>query len=296
VLIDNTRISQCCNPGFHAQETMPTVVTGPSGGVIRNNLLPAYGGAHWAERDFGYRDVAGDPTFVVMADRMRRGGANVTYQWTMHTDARNAFTTDGAAFRLAAPTGGAILNGATTESHGTAVVYGQPWDAARYNATAPYVHNIVKSTTLSQRDFDHLAVLGISRAGQPEVAVTRQVATGGSLLRATWGAGSELLVAGRNQEAVSLSSARLVTDAKLAMVTPGKGETSMVAGTSVVVDGRTYVSMTGGAGAVVVGGDAVEAKGPAGATYRVFAPQAITTVRVNGVPVPFQRVGDDLTF
>jgi hypothetical protein len=220
----------------------------------------------------------------------------VTYQWTMHSDIRNLFSTDGTAFRLEAPSG-AVLTGATGDANGATAVYGEPWDATRYNATAPLVHNIVKSTTLQQQDFDHLAVLGVTEPGGPEVAVGRVAATGGTVLAASW-PGSEVLVASKAHEASSVASARLSTDAAMAMamVGVGTGETTLVDGSSLVADGRTHATITGGRGSVVVGGSTVEASGPAGATFRVHAPQAIDAVTLNGTAVTFGREGDEIVF
>jgi aspartate 1-decarboxylase len=84
------------------------------------------------------------------------------------------------------------------------------------------------------------------------------------------------------------------TDAQFAKFTREAGETVIQGGTRLSSSGRDYVSVSGAPATVIVSGDQVQASGDAANTYRVFAPQNIASVLVNGAPVATCRNGSYL--
>jgi hypothetical protein len=87
---------------------------------------------------------------------------------------------------------------------------------------------------------------------------------------------------------------RVRTDAEIAKFTQGAGETVIRGGTRLSSGGRQYISVSGTAATVTVSGDEVQAFGDSDNTYRVFAPQNISSVLVNGAPVQTCRHGNYL--
>jgi hypothetical protein len=86
------------------------------------------------------------------------------------------------------------------------------------------------------------------------------------------------------------------TDAEMAKLTVGAGDTVLRGGKRLVALGRDYVAVTGAPATVTVSGDRVTATGPATNAYRVFAPSHIARVTVNGTAVGSCREGSYLTF
>ena len=84
--------------------------------------------------------------------------------------------------------------------------------------------------------------------------------------------------------------------ASFAKFARGGGETIVRAGRRLTADGRDYVRVTGINATTIVGGDQAEASGDAANRYRVFAPQPIGSVRVNGAPAPWCREAQYIVF
>jgi hypothetical protein len=110
--------------------------------------------------------------------------------------------------------------------------------------------------------------------------------------RSTWRATQDVIV--RKLAAAREVTGQVKTDADIAKFTRDAGETVIQRGTRLSSGRRDYISVSGSAATVTVSGDQVQASGSSENTYRVFAPQTVTSVLVNGAPVATCRDGSYL--
>jgi hypothetical protein len=151
---------------------------------------------------------------------------------------------------------------------------------------------VIYTSTPRQRAFDHLAVIALTPAGaEPATTQTLRV-RGANAMSVTWRGRQDVIV--RRLAGAHRVTGSVKTDASIAKFTSNAGETVIRGGTQLSSDGREYISVSGTAATVTVSGDEVQALGDGDNVYRVFAPQNISSVLVNGVPAPTCRHGNYL--
>jgi hypothetical protein len=149
---------------------------------------------------------------------------------------------------------------------------------------------VVYTTTPSQLAFDHLAVMALTPAGSDPAQTQTLRTPGANAIEVTWHGRQDVIV--RRLAGARRVVGRVRTDADIAKFTQDAGETVMRGGTRLSSGGRDYISVSGTAATVAVSGDEVQAWGDGANVYRVFAPQTIASVFVNGTSVPACRHGD----
>jgi hypothetical protein len=151
---------------------------------------------------------------------------------------------------------------------------------------------VIYTTTPRQLALDHLAVMALTPAGaEPATTQTLRI-PGANAISVTWRGRQDVIV--RRLAAARQVIGRVRTDAEIAKLTEGAGETIIRGGTRLSSGARAYISVSGTAATVTVSGDEVQAFGDSDNTYRVFAPQKISSVLVNGAPVQTCRDGNYL--
>jgi hypothetical protein len=210
----------------------------------------------------------------------------------MLSDQRNRVTATGSSFTIVAPNG-STLAGRTAA--GTEPVV-QTRTQTLNNPTVDIGSKVpvVYTTTPPQRAFDQLAVLALTPAGaEPAVTETIRV-VGGNAIGLTWRGVQDVIV--RRRSTAGGVTGPISTDAEIAKFTRDAGETVMRGGTRLADGSRQYVDVSGTAATVTVSGDEVAAAGDPANGYRVFAPQTISSVAVNGAAAPSCREGSYLQF
>jgi hypothetical protein len=306
VVIDGHRATQTLYSRYWRRTTIDGFVDAAHLSLAHANLRYAYSDRPgerldppYAGRDHLFTRAPGRPVIVAVADQLQRDRSPTSphaYTWQMLTDGRNRVETAGSAFTITAPNG-ATLAGRAAAGGGTSPdrpvrtrthVLGNP--TIDIGSAVP----IVYTTTPRQRAFDHLAVMALTPAGAEPARTETLRVTGGDAVGVTW-RGVEDVVVHRRAAADSVTGP-VATDAEIAKFTREAGETVVRHGTRLESAGRDYVSVTGAAATVTVSGREVSATGSPENRYRVFAPQVVTSVLVNGAPAPFCRDGAYLLF
>jgi hypothetical protein len=284
--------------------TIDSFVNAPNLSLAHADLRYAYGrdasGAFLspsAGRDHLFSRVPGRPVIVGITDQVQRDQADHVYRWQMLTNNDNVVSTDGTGFTITHGVGGPTLVGRVTA--GGSAARDLPIQLRAIVNTASgdeqgHVYPVVYTETVAQRTMDQLAVLALTPAGeQPAVTEAIRVA-GGNAVGVTWKGVQDVIV--RRLKTAAAGSGPVETDGASAKCTRGAGETVLRAGTTLAATGVDYVTVTGSASTVTVSGGEVAATGAAGNAYRVFAPQPIASVTVNGTTVSSCLDGDYLTF
>lgn len=292
VLVNNTRYTQT-DTGW-AGQTIDGYVDMPNFTWSHADLRHAYVNPTppYAQRDHFLVRAPGRPAILAVTDHLDRGYSAV-YTWQLHTDYRNSVGVLESAFTMRAPSG-ATVTGRTARAGGepTVLVRADAWPTTPDGTVAaPEIY----TETPNQRTLDHLAVMAVTRPGEREATTTTLAVQGGNAIVVGWN-GLTDLVAARHAAASRIVSPLLDTDGSFVALTEDRGEALLVGGTELVFRNRTYVQVSGGAATVAVSGDRVQAAGPSGASYRVFSPQPIASVTVNGAAVSSCRDGEDLRF
>lgn len=110
----------------------------------------------------------------------------------------------------------------------------------------------------------------------------------------TWDGVSDVVVQ-RLVDADAVTGA-VATNGTFAKFTRGGGETIVRDVTRLSADGRDYVTVTGSDATTIVGGDQAQGTGDGANRYRVFAPQPIRSVLVNGSPAAWCREAQEVVF
>jgi hypothetical protein len=250
------------------------------------------------QRDWLFTHVPGRPVRLVMLDRLAKDAAPHSYNWQMHTSAQNVVSVQGSGFTIAAPSG-AVLTGITARN-GDAVAS----TAATFTAQ-PFLPNAFSRpsahTLLTQRDpapavrYEGLAQLAITRPGEVPAPGQRLDVVGGNAVQSTFQGRRDVTVS-RLIGASAVTGSGISTDGDVANLTEERGESLLVDGSHLSAFGREYVRVTGGRGTVAVSAVTASASGTPGAVYRVFAPQELLVVSVNGQPARTERDGDYVSF
>jgi hypothetical protein len=304
VVVDGARATQTTYSRYWRGTTIDSFVNAPSLSLAHADLRYAYSAdpnaqfdAPYAGRDHLLLRTPGRPVVVAIADQLQRdrsAASRHSYTWQMLSDKQNRVQTAGPAFTITAANGSALV--ARTAAAGNAdadpvvqtrtQILGNP--SMDFGSPQPVIY----TTTPSQLAFDHLAVMALTPAGA-EPATSQTLRTlGANAISVTWRGRQDVIV--RRLAGARRVIGRVRTDAEIAKFTPGAGETVIRGGTRLSSGGRDYMSVSGTAATVTVSGDEVQAFGDSDNTYRVFAPQKISSVLVNGAPVPACRDGNYL--
>jgi hypothetical protein len=302
VVVDGERATQSPSLRYWRGPTIDSFVNAPSLSLAHADLRYAYSAAPNAKLDPPYagRDhllarTPGRPIVVAIADQLQRDRsrkARHSYTWQMLSHQDNRVETGGSAFTIVAPNG-ATLAGRTAADPDPIV---QTRTQILNNPTLDIGSHepVVFTTTAPQPAFDHLAVMALTPAGaEPATTQTLRV-LGGNAIAVTWRGDQDVIV--RKRAGARAVSGVVSTDAEFAKFSRDAGETVIRGGTRLFDGGIQYVEVSGTAATVTVSGDQVGAAGDAANRYRVFAPQVVSSVVVNGAAVPACRDGSYLRF
>jgi len=305
VVVDGARATQSTNMRYWRGTTIDGFVNAANLSLAHADLRYAYSAdpnagfdPPRAGRDHLLTRTPGRPVIVAVADQLQRDRAPASrhsYTWQMLSDPRNRIATAGSAFTITAPNGSTLAGRTASGGPG-----GDPLLQTRTqvlnNPTIDIGSSVpvLFSTTPRQRAFDHLAVMALTPAGsEPATTQTLRV-SGGDAIGVAWRGAEDVVV--RRRAAAGSVTGPVTTDAEIAKFSRDAGETVIRRGTRLQSGGREYVRVTGTAATVIVSGGEVRATGSAGNRYRVFAPQEISSVVVNGAGVPPCRAGGYLVF
>jgi hypothetical protein len=251
-----------------------------------------------ANRDWLFTHAPGQPVLLVIGDQLNRDGGQHNYNWQLHTNANNAVALHANGFTITSPSG-AVLNGLTTRNgdllQSTRSVFeDQPFEGSTFDR--PVAHQLLLQLDYVKHEYhDELAVMALTPAGAVPAVVQRIDVPGGNGIEVTRGGVGTMIVKALTGVGSFGGSGVALTGA-LGYAVQGMGECLLRQGSRLFAYGVDYVTVTGGTATVANSGGQVQATGTAGASYKVYAPGAVTTVTVNGVAVPWTRSGDYITF
>ncbi len=305
VVVDGARATQSTNMRYWRGTTIDSFVNAANLSLAHADLRYAYSAdpnagfdPPRAGRDHLLTRTPGRPVIVAVADQLQRDRAPASrhsYTWQMLSDPRNRIATVGSAFTITAPNGSTLAGRTAAGGPG-----GDPLLQTRTQVlNNPTIDigssaSVLFTTTPRQRAFDHLAVMALTPAGSEPATTQTLPVTGGDAIGVSWRGGEDVVV--RRRAAARSVTGAVTTDAEIAKFSRDAGETVIRRGTRLQSGGRDYVRVTGTAATVTVSGGEVRATGSTGNRYRVFAPQEISSVLVNGAGAPACRAGGDLVF
>jgi hypothetical protein len=306
VVVDDQRATQSANLRYWRGRTIDGFVNAPNLSLSHADLRYAYSDdpnkqldPPYAGRDHLLLRAPGRPVVVAIADQLQRDrsrSSRHTYTWQMLSDERNRVETAGSAFTIVAPNGSTLAGRTAAGARSDEDPVVQTRTQVLNNPTVDIgAHEpVVYTTTAPQSAFDHLAVMAVTPAGsEPATTQTLRV-LGGNAIAVTWRGGQDVIV--RKRAGARTVSGVVSTDADVAACSRHAAETVISGGTRLVDGGIQYVDVSGTAATVTVSGDQVGAAGDAANRYRVFAPQVVSSVVVNGAAVPACRDGSYLRF
>jgi hypothetical protein len=302
VVVDGQRATQSANLRYWRGPTIDGFVNAPNLSLAHADLRYAYSAdpnvqldPPYAGRDHVLSRAPGRPVIVAIADELQRDRSSSSrhaYTWQMLSDERNRVEVAGPAFSIVAPNGSTLVGRTAAGTDPVVRTRTQTLNnpTVDIGARVPVVY----TTTAPRLAFDHLAVMALTPPGsEPATTETIRV-TGGNAVGVTWRGVQDVIV--RRHAAARGVTGPVSTDAEIAKFTRDAGETVIRGGTRLADDSRQYVNVSGTAATVAVSGDQVVAEGGAANGYRVFAPQTISSVVVNGAAVPACREGSYLRF
>ena len=134
--------------------------------------------------------------------------------------------------------------------------------------------------------------MALTPAGSEPVGTETIRVPGGNAIGVTWRGTQDVIV--RKLVAAREVTGRVKTRRRHREVHPRRRGDGHPGRNAICSEGRDYVSVSGSAATVTVSGDQVRALGDGDNTYRVFAPQNIASVLVNGAPASTCRDGSYL--
>jgi hypothetical protein len=304
VVVDGKRATQSANLRYWRGPTIDSFVNAPNLSLAHADLRYAYStdpnarlDPPYAGRDHLLVRTPGRPVIVGIADQLQRDRSATsrhTYTWQMLSDTRNSVMTAGSAFTLVAPNGSTLVGRTATGAGAEPVVATRTQILNNPTADIGSQEPVVYTTTPPRLAFDHLAVMALTPSGTEPATTETIPLVGGTAIGVTWRGVEDLVV--RRRAAARTVDGRVSTDAEIAKFTRGAGETVISGGTHLADGGIQYVDVSGTAATVTVSGDQVGAAGDAANRYRVFAPQVVSSVVVNGAAVAACRDGSYLRF
>jgi hypothetical protein len=284
--------------------TIDRFVNAPNLSLAHGDTRYAYGHnasggflSPYAGRDHLFSRVPGRPVLVGITDQLQRDTAPHAYRWQLITNNDNTVTPSGTGFTITQGVTGPTLVGRVAAGGSAATDLPMQVSALPVRTSGDdegKIYPVVYTETPKQLAMDQLAVIALTPAGEaPAVTETLRV-QGGNAVGVTWMGVQDVVV--RKLRTAAAVSGPVETDAAIAKLTRGAGETVVRGGTRLASDGRDYVTVTGTAATVTVSGNEVSATGAATNTYRVFAPQPVVKATANDAPVGWCRDGDYLAF
>jgi hypothetical protein len=280
------------------RQTIDSYVNAPNLTLTHADLGYAYEFASpYAGRDDFFSRVPGRPVLVGITDHIQRDANPHRYRWQMLTNNDNHVVPSGSGFTITAPNG-ATLVGRTAAGGSEAQDPLVRTDIRLLrNPTDDIgkVMPVVYTETHPQLTMDHLAVMALTPAGEHPATTETIRVSGGNAIGVTWEGVQDVLV--RRLVGAATVTGPVESDAEVAKFTRDGGETVIRAGRRLIGFGREYVSVSGTPATVTVSGTRVAATSSGvNNRYRVFVPQQIDALTVNGVPVSSCRKGDYLSF
>jgi hypothetical protein len=301
VVVDRERETQSPNLRYWRETTIDSFVNAPNLSLAHADLRYAYSAdpnaqldPPYAGRDHLFSRIPGRPVIVAVADQLQRDRSTKSrhdYTWQMLSDKQNRIELNGSAFTITASNGSTLVGLTAAGDRTDADPVMQTRTLTLQNPTADIGSTVpvIYSTTPKQLAFEHLAVMALTPAGS-EPATTQTIGlSGANAIGVTWRGRQDVIV--RKLVAAREVTGGVETDADIAKFTRDAGETVIQGGTRLSSAGRDYINVSGSAATVTVSGDQVQALGDDDNTYRVFAPQDIASVIVNGSLVPTCRDG-----
>jgi hypothetical protein len=310
IVIDGSKLTQSNKSRYFDGATIDSFVNGPNVSLAHADMRYAYSrdpeisfDPPFAGRDHLFSRVPGRPVVVGIADELERDSVPFprSYQWQMITDKTNSVAAAGSGFTISALSGATLVGRSARAVHPTtaATTATDPTFTVdpivfNNNTDDSGPHHKISTTTAPQQKLEQVTVLAVTPAGTAPATTAVLRLNGANAVAVDWAGTREVFL--RKVRAADNVTGEVQTDARIAKFLKDQGETVMRDGRALSAYGRDYVTVSGSAATVTVSGAAAQATGPASNTYRVFAPQAVSLVTVNGTPVRSCRSGDYLTF
>lgn len=310
IVIDGARATQSYNSRYFAGTTLDDFVDGPNASLTHADMRYAYSAnpsvsfdPPFAGRDHLFSRVPGRPVIVGIADELERDQVPFarTYSWQMISDRMNTVSVDGSGFTVKAPLGATLVGRAarsTTPSTSSTALSDPVFrdDPIWFKNTTDDdgIHHKISTTTAPQQRLEQVTVMALTPAGTTPATSTVLRLNGANAVAVDWEGTREVFL--RKVRSASTVTGEVTTDTRVAKFLKDSGETIIRDGTYLTAYGRDYVKVTGSAAKVIVSGQEVSATGAATNTYRVYAPQQIDKVTVNGASANSCRDGLYLTF
>lgn len=303
IVVDNKKETQYRFLRYFTGTTIDSFVNTGTLSLTHADLRYAYSfESPIADRDHIFGRSPGRPVLVGIGDSLQRDKipfekANPndhTYTWQMLTQYENEVVTSGSGFTITAPNGATLVGRAALDGSDDAdpVVQQRFYRYSHLSDDMPGAQ-VVFTTTPPRQRFDQLTVLALTPAGEPPATQETLRVTGGNALAVDWKDGRDVIV--RRLALSDGVTGPVATDATMAKYTRDTGDTVLRDGTHLVGEGREYVRVTGAASTVTVSGRTATATGK-GTSFRVLAPQPLSTTTVNGGKVASCRSGAYVTF
>jgi hypothetical protein len=310
VVVDGQLHTQSMNSRYFTGTTIDNFVNGPNVSLTHADLRYAYSqnpnvsfDPPFAGRDHLFSRVPGRPVVVGIADELERDAIQNphTYQWQMLTDRTNLTSADGSSFTVTSQSGATLVGRSardvtpseSDDATGDPVFKVEPV-LFNNNTDDSGPQYKISTVTGPQQRLEQVTVMALSPAGAAP-AVTSVLRLGGAnAVAVDWGGAREVFL--RKVRSAATVTGPVQTDGRVAKLLTDHGETVLRDGRYLSAYGRDYVTVTGNASRVVVSGTSAQAVGAETNTYRVFAPQTLSSVSVNGVEVPSCRDGAYVAF
>lgn len=310
IVIDGSKLTQSNNSRYFAGTTIDNFVNGPHVSLTHADMRYAYSGnpdvsfdPPFAGRDHLFSRVPGRPVVVGIADELERDGIpfNRRYQWQMLSDRSNVVQTAGSGFTLEAPSGATLVGRAargvspsTADTAATDPVFRSDVVSFNNNTDDSGPQHKISTVTPPQQKLEQVTVLAITPPGSDPATTAVLRLNGANAVAVDWEGTREVFL--RRVRSATEVTGEVQTDARVARFVQDIGETVLRDGRTLSAYGRDYIAVTGAPARVVVSGGDVQAVGAPTNSYRVFAPQLIMRVTVNGEPVGSCRAGDYVSF
>lgn len=310
IVIDGARNTQSFNSRYFMGTTIDNFINAPNVSLTHADMRYAYSGnpsisfdPPFAGRDHLFSRVPGRPVVVGIADELERDPVPFArrYTWQMISDRTNLVSANGSGFTINALSGATLVGRAARNDNPTTTSTALTDPAFRIdpiwfkNTTDDDgIHHKISTTTPPQQKLEQVTVLAITPPGAEPATTSVLRLNGANAVAVDWRGAHEVFL--RRVRNASTVTGEVETDSRIAKFITGLGETVMRDGTYLKTDDRKYIAVDGSPATVTVSGNAVTAKGADTNTYRVYAPDEIATVTVNGAAVPSCRTGPYLNF
>lgn len=310
IVVDGSPLTQSNNSRYFDGTTVDNFLNGKNVSLTHADMRYAYSAdpsvsldPPFAGRDHLFSRTPGRPVVVAIADELERDTVPFPrrYRWQMITDRTNIVTTAGSAFTISA-LNGATLTGSAARGVNPKITDLPTGDAA-FEATPVLFNNNtddsgpqirISTETPPQQKLEQLTVLALTPAGTVPATTSVLRLNGANGVAVDW-LGTREVILRRVRNATEVTG-EVRTDGRVVRFVRDLGETVLRDGHNLSAYGRSYIKVDGAPATVVVSGDSVQAVGLASNQYRVFAPQRIASVTVNGSVVTSCRAGSYLSF